>query len=244
MTLKIAICDDESKEVFRIHEYLQAFQIQHEIDCDVSEYYEPEKLLSEYSHNVSFHIIFLDVEMPGMNGLELAKQIRQCNEKRVQIVFISNYPRYMQDSFEVHPFHYLTKPLVENDFQKVMTQIVKYYEDSNIYKIVIHGEETEELVNIHEILYIEADKSKKGYLTFALPDRTLSGKGNLKDWEHELLPYHFMLCHRGILVNVNYIHFFKGNDIILTNGITLPLSRRQEKELRAIFSKRILTLKK
>lgn len=141
-----------------------------------------------------------------MNGIELAKRIRQHYDK------------------------------------KVLGQIVHDYEESRIYKLIVHDDDREELINIHEILYIEADKTRKGRLSFVLSEKTLSGRGSLKNWEQDLLPYNFLLCHRGILVNATHIHFFKGNSIILTNGVTLPLSRRQEKEIRALFSKRILTL--
>lgn len=243
MTLKIAICDDEAKDVEQIYTYLQNFEIRYDINFEISKFCSAKDILSEYDTTNPFHVIFLDVEMPDMNGIELAKHIRQHNDKRVQIVFVSNYPRYMRDSFEVHPFHYLTKVMTENEFQQVMWQIVQEYEESHVFKLIIQGRNGKaELVNIHDVLYIEAIKNKKGYLSFVLQNQVIQGKGNLKDWEKELVSYHFVLSHRSILVNVRHIHFFKENTIILTNGTVLPLSRRRQKDLKFLFSKRILTL--
>lgn len=242
MQLKIAICDDDIKDCSIIHHHLEHYGIQFDIDYQIREYTSAEQLLLDYNKSYPFHILFLDVEMPIMNGLELAKHIRQHKDKQVIIVFISNYPRYMQDSFEVHPFHYLTKPVNEQEFQKVMSQIVQEFETSTIHKVVIHEDKQEELVNINDLLYIEAQNGKKGQLSFVLSDKTLQSKGVLIDWEKELSPHHFILCHRGILVNINHIHYIKERNVVLKNGIILPLSRRKEKELRMLFSKHILTL--
>lgn len=242
MNLKIAICDDNEQDIDRIHTCLEQYEIRHDIDFEVSQYTTPKSLLLAYDVGSLFHVLFLDVEMPEMNGIELAKHIRYQKDSHTIIVFISNYPRYMQDSFEVRPFHYLTKPLQEKEFTKVMSRIIQEYEDSKIHKLIILEDKQEELINLHDLLYIEALKTKKGYLLYRLNDHSLQGKGNLKDLVQELAPYHFFLCHRSILVNISYIHYIRGNSITLKNGSYLPLSRRKEKELKALFSKRILTL--
>jgi DNA-binding LytR/AlgR family response regulator len=243
MLLKVAICDDEPKDANIISSYLQRFEIKEDIDFETSIFNQSKDLLQQCTHPGIFHILFLDVEMPNINGIELARLIRIIDQD-VKVVFISNYPHYMQDSFPVHPTHYLTKPLSETRFQDLMYQIIKEYEKSHIYKIILQTSQQEELVNINDIFYITSQKTKKGFLSFVINNVTLESRGNLKDWENELAPYHFISPHRGLLVNLNKIHYIKDTTIILDNGEILPLSRRKEKDFRSLFSRHLITINK
>lgn len=242
MTFKAAICDDDEKENSIIKSYLHSLELEQDMDFEISVFTNGNTLLSQYRKADAFHILFLDVEMPEINGLEVARQIRNLPDKQVKIVFISNYPEYMQDSFNVQAFHYLAKPLQYDTFKQLMYRIIKDYRDSHISKLLIQEDGIEELVYLDDILYIEAVKSQKSQLNFVLTNKTINARGTIYNWEEELKSHYFISPYRGLLVNINHVHFIQDSSLILSNGETIPLSRRKEKDIRTLFNKHVLTL--
>lgn len=242
MTYKIAICDDDLNAILSIHNLLKSLEIRYDMDYEISYFNNPNELLVHCTTSSLFHVVFLDIEMPGMNGLELAHHIRNNIDKQVKIVFVSNYPQYMQDSFPTNPYDYLTKPLQESDMEAIVKRLQKDYEDSHVYRAILHTNGKEEFVNIQDIFYIENETGFQHHLKFALKDRDISCIGNLKDWEKDLEKHHFVSPHRGVLVNLEHIHFINNGVITLTNKKTLPISRRQEQLLKPIFARRIYAI--
>ena len=243
MIMKVAICDDNVQEIQTIKKHLNLFEMEHDIDFEIMIYSSGEQLLKDYSGSRDFHILFLDVEMPGRNGIEIATAIRNAGNDTVRIVFVSNHPKYMQDSFNVQAFHYLQKPLLYNDFTEIMQRIIQSYQKSLTTKLLIQEDGTEELININDILYIEALKNKKNSLRFVLNDHEITTKGQLLDWKDSLEDYSFVTPYRGILVNMNHIHYINKDPLTLSSGMELPLSRRCDRSIRALFSKHILTIR-
>ena len=240
MELNIAICDDNPADITAIQSHLQTFQIQYNIDFYITLFENGQDLLDAHLSLNSYHIIFIDVEMPGLNGLEVAQEIRKRADYEVKIIFVSNYPKYMQDSFNVQAFHYLQKPLQYDTSCTLLNRIIQQYKDTHASTLILPHDDIEEVVLLKKIVYIEALKNQKETLKFVLTDKTIYVKGPLKKYETLLPQNNFASPHRGYYVNLEHIHFFKNDVIILSNKECIPLSRRSEKTIRALFSKRIL----
>lgn len=242
MTFRFAICDDDLNAITALHILLKNLEIRYDIDYEITPYNDPKKLLADYQTSGMFHAIFLDVEMPGMNGLELAHHLRNNVDKQVKIVFVSNYPQYMQDSFPTNPYDYLTKPLQESEIEKIVARLHKDYEDSFVYKAVIHADGTEEFLNIRDIYYIKTTEGLSRNLIFALKDSEIICRGNLNEWIKELAEHHFVSPHRSCLVNLEHIHFINNGIITMTNKATLPISRRQEQSFKSMFARSVYSI--
>ena len=105
MKLNIAICDDENYILTHTTSLIDIYQFQHlDTNLSVDCYTSGEALLKAYTQSRQYHIILLDIEMTGLNGIETARKIRNEIDRNVIIVFISSYPEYMQESFSVHPY--------------------------------------------------------------------------------------------------------------------------------------------
>ena len=242
MNLKTAICDDNLSDAEIIEHHIQIFEMQHDITFEHELYENSQELLTRYSRPGMYHILFLDVEMPELSGLELAKRIRALPDDRVKIVFISSYPEYMQNSFDVQAFHYLTKPVSYEQFCSVMNKIVLSYSHSSSCKIVISEGGNKRLLYLDDIIYLQTQKDNSNYLNIFLKGEKLVIRGVLSQWEKELQNHSFSSPKRGILVNLNHLTSYSGNSICLSDGTKLHISRRKEQEFKMLFSKHIITL--
>ena len=244
LNLNIAVCDDD--EIYRknIISCLDSYLIAQDNNLAYTEFSSGKALLKEFRKPDDFHVVFLDIEMPGIDGLKTAELIKTTVDRHTFIVFISNYPRYMQDSFRVHPFYYLVKPVSPARLFSIMDEIVHEINEQRLLYTLIREDETEKTVNIRDIRYIDVADGKRGILCFHFFDEKLLTKGKLADWEEKLADFHFLPCYRGILLNLSYIHYFQKHSAILDNGDTVPLSRSCEKKLRHDFLNNIVEMKK
>lgn len=244
LNLNIAICDDDPLYRRNLLYCLDSYLLSTDTDIRCTEFSSPQELLHSYQNEGDFHILFLDVEMPGLNGLELAKRIKSTIDRHVFIVFISNYPDYMQDSFRVHPYYYLIKPVSAEKVHQIMDEIIHEITEEQILYTLIQTDETEKTVNIKDIFYIDVSNGKKGILCFHFYDTVIQTRGKLTDWTDKLQEYYFIPCYRGILLNLLHVHYFQQHSAILENGECIPLSRSYEKKIRDTYLNNIVTLKK
>jgi DNA-binding LytR/AlgR family response regulator len=240
LILKVAICDDD--EVYRkdILHHLFEYMFKTDIELSISEYESGDALLSDYHSKGDFDLVFLDVEMPGKNGLKIADEIRNF-DKELYIVYVSSYPQYMQDSFKVHPYYYLSKPVTFENIAHVLSDIVDSVKDKNVLYSVINSNGDEIPVNIKRIIYIETLDSKSKTLIFHLNSEKIIGKGTISEWERKLNNCEFYLCNRNTLVSILNVKYIKGNEVVLNNSDVITMSRNKTKELKKKFSKLIIT---
>lgn len=242
MILNVAICDDDIESVTTMSNYLKKFEMNYDIDFKISMYTNGTELLSDYKSAGVFHVLFLDVEMPTMSGLEIAQAVRSLPDRNVKIVFFSNYPKYMQDSFNVRAFHYISKPLRYSNIEKIMKQLLSDLEASHVTKLLIKGDYSEELIAVQDIIAVNTIDARKRRLSILLTDRSISISGILNEWEEDLAKHHFIYANRKTLININHIHYIAEDGLVMSNQLKIPMSRRNEKQIRDLFSKRVLTL--
>ena len=152
--LRIAICDDSKVDVERLEAALSAL-CGYQIDYDV--YFGAVELLKyTLKHKENYHLYIFDIEMPGMTGLELAKEIRQGGSKAL-FVFLTGYSQYVMDVFDVFTFAYIQKPVTIEKLDPVLSRVVHYLEMIK-HDFVFHFRRNQFRVSCGDILYIE----KKG----------------------------------------------------------------------------------
>jgi DNA-binding LytR/AlgR family response regulator len=243
MLLKIAICDDEQNDLQVIKQHLHHYEMAHGIDFDISAFTSSTALLNNYTNPGDYHVLFLDVEMPQKNGLETANYIRRkVGDNLVKIVFVSNYPEYMQDSFNVQAFHYFPKPFNQKNFLTLMNLILTDIEKNHQTKLLVREDESEELVYINDILLISTQNAQKKEIKITMTDKEVCVTGRIGEWENDLKENGFISSARGYLVNLRHIHYIKDTSLVLDNGMSVPLSRRNAKEVKKCFHNKLLCL--
>ncbi len=236
MTFKIGICDDEISQVQIISDYLEKFSFKTDVEFLIDRFTDNNMLLKKYLNVKSpFHILFLDMEMPVRNGVELAQEIRKIPDQNVLIVFITNYPEYMQDSFDVQASQYFTKPISYELFEEKLSKLLSIIVNSEQNVVVLTSNGSSIVVNINDIVCIETMKKKGLKIT------TIGGEfftiEKLSTFENMLGGKHFIAVHRTCIANMRHIFKFNSDYLEFTNGKTVSVSRRKLPEIKNAFSK-------
>lgn len=219
MKLKAAICDDEGVQIQYLATILNAWADKNNYTVDILSFPSAEAFLFAYSEDKDFDLLLLDIEMKGLNGVELAKRIR-VQDARVQIIFITGYPDYMSEGYEVAAVHYLLKPVSGGKLEQVLDRAVKNLGGTEKYLMVRFDRQTE-YIPYSRIRYIEAQLQ---YVVIYTHTKEYRMKASLSDIEKEL-DDSFFRCQRSYIINLGQVQKIKSNCVLLKSGETIPISR-------------------
>ena len=224
--MRIAICDDEEK--FRVQEKNLIDRVSASMDIVVDTYAEGKKLLERFD-TLPYNLVFLDIEMPGMDGITLAREIRKRSTE-TQIVFLTGHVEYAIEGYEVNALRYLTKPVQEEKVKEVL----RYVLDASVSgKQLILREEGEDLIlKYADIYYMEAQNQ---YVMIYSEDGEHLIRASIGDFEEQLKSDGFYRIHRGYLVSLSKVKKLVKGEVIMQYGakeISLPVSRSNIKPLK------------
>ena len=128
------------------------------------------KLLQAHK-TTPFDIVLLDIEMPETDGMQIAKLLRDIDD-HLYIIFTTSYPEYMQDSFEVQPFQFLTKPISYDTIHRLFMNIIKKMNRNSLTIIVVDDDNEEYFISLNNIYYVSTAKEKKAHIKYHLADHT------------------------------------------------------------------------
>ena len=227
MRLKIAVCDDDAIQRGYLCEVAAAWAKREKHLLELRQYGRGEDFFFDYSEEKDFDILLLDVEMPGMNGIELAKKVRS-ESAVVQIIFITGYYEYFGDGFDVSALHYLLKPVDDGKLCPVLDRAVSNlsYRLRSIW--VVCGEGSVK-VALSDIIYVEAENVYVAVHTRAEKYRMRMALGKLA----EQLDETFFKVHRSFIVNLNHVQGISRGEVTMVNGDKIPLSRGMYGEVHA-----------
>lgn len=228
--LKIAICEDEVKQQEILEQYIDKILTEITKDYEILTFISGEELLENYPENVD--IFLLDIKMDKLNGMEIAKKIREIDKKEVEIIFTTSLVKYIQDGYEVRAYRYLLKPIKFDDLKKHLTSCIKEINEKKENYIVVNGKNDVYKINISHITYVEIQNKD---MTIHTIDKDYNIKMSIDKIEKELSRYNFFRCHKSFLVNISYIENIKQYIAILENKDEVPISRHRFKETKARF---------
>ncbi|MCI8300768.1 MAG: response regulator transcription factor [Lachnospiraceae bacterium] len=230
--INIAVCDDEKCMAEKIEKMAENFFRKKHTEISIIKYSSGEGLLKS---NERTEILFLDIGMRGMDGIETARRLRG-NGYDGFLIFITVLKEMVFQSFEVQPFDYLVKPVQEEHFEKTMERLVRSMQDrispEKVNLLVQKGCERN-IISFQELVCCEII-DRKVYLYLA--------SGEVIDYYESIeklekkLDGRFFRCHRSYLINLNYLKSYRNSTAYMANGKEIPVSRLRSKE----FSKVIL----
>lgn len=236
--LKIAICDDEKKLLNIIVPEIKAAFFRQHTDVQITAYESAVRLREDLFGGTRFQLIFLDISMPDMNGIILAQHLKKV-APQTMILFLSSHEETVFDAFKAAPFRFIRKRTFRSEIDGIVLDILATLNEQEIVRILLADKKGQFSVNPYEIIFAEA-ASRTCSLT------TVSGiietRTTFSSLEKELEPYGFLKIHRSILVNYRYIHSIKGNELLLDDGRSLPISKYRLQATKQNFQKLMQTV--
>lgn len=227
--MKIAICDDQLAHIDMLKPYINEFFRIKEMNVEIREFYSGTSILK---CEEIFDIIFLDIELGDISGIDIAKQLKEQNLNSV-IIVVTSYTEYLDDAMDLHVIRFLKKPVVQN---KVYSALEKALQEIN-EKFLTFSTRDNQIIRIksRDIIYVEA---KLKYVTVYTMSNTYYIKDPLKKVKTLLSSSDFAIPHNSFIVNMNHISKFRREEIILDMSgteVNIQVSNRKQPEFKRRF---------
>lgn len=222
MRYTVAIVEDHFDGIQQLSDYLHRFEKENDTQFDIVTFRDGDEITSDYE--AKYDIIFMDIEMNRLNGMDAARKIRQL-DREVIIIFVTHSSHYAIKGYEVEALSYLLKPVPYFAFQQEIKKSLDRLSKRTEKSLLLKTEKGTQRVNIKDIIYIE---TMSHYLIIHTAHTEYTIKSTLKRMEDELKDSNFTLCNSCYLVNLNAVTGVKG-DYVIINKKELKISRPRKK---------------
>lgn len=232
-TFRAAICDDNQKVLDIIYEQLQRAYNNHDFPIQFDKFFVAQDLLANLYSSVHYDILFLDIDMPTINGIDLCRKIRKITTD-ILVVFISSKEQLVFQSMEVQPFRFIRKNYFSEELPALIRDTIRELTELKGTVITMNELHSKKVysINIVKVLYIEVISK---YCKIITTTGEFQIQYRIKNLETLLSPYGFLRPHRSYLVNYRYIFSIQKDCLILDNNISIPLSRKCSTQIKEDF---------
>lgn len=219
--IKIAFCDDDTSVLNELQVLLDQYRIEHTREIIYTAFRSPFELLSEIEKGVRWDILFLDILMPGENGISVAKEIRRYDSV-AKIIFLTSSSEFAVESYTVSAYFYQIKPIPEENFFRLMDSVIFECEKTRQRSLILRCKSGITRINLEKLEYCEVTGRT---LMFHLENgEVLESTGSLDELCEKLAQYDcFLRPHRSFLVNMEYIQNISYKMIILDSLTEVPI---------------------
>ena len=227
--MRLAISDDEAAIRTQLRKKIGCGSI---LPCDteIAEFSDGTALINSHALN-PYDIIFLDIQMSGISGLETAHEIRKT-DKNVIIIFLTSYEQYVFHTFKIQTFDYIIKPIDDDTIQDVLTRAVEKYKEQH-YIIHFNWQDNAYALDVSDIVYIE---SYYRLVIFVTKDNKYDCIGKLDEYERRLSLYGFLRCHRNTIINMRHIKSIENTCITTNDNRSVKMSVRRKQDCLSSFN--------
>ncbi|WP_137656690.1 LytR/AlgR family response regulator transcription factor [Bifidobacterium moukalabense] len=219
----VAVVEDEPEAARRLGACLGEFSHRNPgVRFDVTVFPDPTRLLEGY--RPMWDIVFMDIEMPNMDGMSAARRLRAL-DGRVLLVFVTNMAQFAAKGYEVDALDYIIKPFSYNDFERKIRRAVAIRGEESASVMIVQRAGTQRVL-LRDIEYIEV---REHNLLYHTERGILTGTGTLQDVEGRLGDRGFLRCSKAFVVNSRHVAAVKGNELTLSSGESVTIGRTYRK---------------
>jgi len=223
--LKIILCDDDPQDTADLYQLLR-YELFDKEDFEVRSFSDGADLIRAVEQEPEFYadLIFLDIRMPQMNGMQTAQWLRD-RQLEADIIFVTGHSEYVYQGYEVHAYDYILKPMTAQKLEKVMTRYVKERHQESGERLLVSKNTGIDRVSLKHVCYFVSDK-RKVRAVMEPPYESVEFYRKLGELEEELQGNHFIRVHQSFLINTQKIQSRDKSGIWMANQDRIPVSRR------------------
>ena len=227
--MRIAICDDDKSICSQLENMIETYLLTNSIRGHIDVFYSAQSLQSFMKQEKSYDILFLDIEMEGMNGVELGYFLRdEMDNNQTEIIYISWESSYAMDLFKIRPADFIIKPLEKKRIESVLTQTLKHLSRKEAYFTYTYKGDLGR-IKLNEILYFSS-VGRKVYI------QTLGGSvefyGKLDEIIERLDQKYFWRIHKSCVINYYQSKKFEYAQVLMNDGTLLSISQKHRVDIR------------
>lgn len=233
MYIKAAVCDDEAVICSQVEQFVTEACHDINIQCDIDVFSSGEEVC-RILESEQYDILFLDIKLAGIDGVEVGRYIREeLGNETIQIAYISSETEFAMKLFDSRPINFIIKPL---DLSKIKKVIDKYIKIRNYDNLSFEYQKGSVLCKavLKDILYFESTGRKVKIVTDKYTDVFY---GSIKAIYPKLSGGNFLMIHKSIIVNYNYIIRYEYEKVTMADGTVMPVSQSKRKETRGLYMK-------
>ncbi len=219
--MNICICDDDKNIHDGINVLLRDY-IGTKETFEIFDFFSGEELLENLAEK-NFDIIFLDIEMKELSGMQVAEKIREI-KKDIIIIFISSHPNYVFEAFRFEALHFIVKPIKTDEFNEVFKRAMSKYTLLN-NTVNLKWQNERYSIRVNDIVYVEGYRR---HITVHTIKDDFEAIGKIPEIMKTLEPHGFLRVHQGFIVNMDYIKRFDHADIIMYDDSKVMISVRKK----------------
>ena len=228
--IRVAVCDDEVHILKELSQQIEAAFQKRSLQVFLRSFNQAEELLREWDTE-AFDVLFLDIEMPNMDGVEFGHYLRD-RKLHPCIVYVSNLENRVYETFSIAPLRFIRKSHFLDEIDDAVSAIFEWWKAQQQKKLIITERNKIISLAIDSILYIESCAKMQNIVTVS---ETYRVKNPISEFEEKLIKNRFFRPHKGFLVNYQYIERVESDRLLLQNGTEIPISRRKATETKQIY---------
>jgi len=240
--IRMVFCDDELSVLNQLSILIDKYRVERKLEIEYAAFHSPLDLLAELEKGMEVDVIFLDVLMPGENGIEVAKEIRE-HDNNVKIIFLTSSSEYAVQSYAVNAYFYQMKPIWEDSFFRLMDSVVAECKEVEQFDIVLKCKHGITRIKLDKLKYVEV--MGRTLLLYMENGQVYERGGSLEELQSQLQSYQmFLRPHRSYLINMGYIQNITSKTIIMDDLLEIPIPHGRYSDVKNQYLEYIFHRKK
>lgn len=228
--MKIAICDDNLNIVDEVKNLLDEYALSKNLSLDISTFNDGQAVLES---DERFNIAILDVEMPGCNGIELGKILREKN-RHIVLMYITSHKKYLDEALNLNAARFFEKPIDSKRFYDGLDNALKRIDNTTI-KLFLKEDNASVRINANDIIYVEIEPIGHRKTKIVTEEKTYISSNKIVFWEEHLISSLFVKTHKSYIINMEYITKYENNTLQLDGKYNIPISRNYQSSVHKAF---------
>ena len=228
--MKIAICDDNLNIVDEVKNLLDEYALSKNLSLDISTFNNGQAVLES---DERFNIAILDVEMPGCNGIELGKILREKN-RHIVLMYITSHKKYLDEALNLNAARFFEKPIDSKRFYDGLDNALKRIDNTTI-KFFLKEYNASVRINANDIIYVEIEPIGHRKTKVVTEEKTYISSNKIAFWGEHLISSLFVKTHKSYIINMEYITKYENNTLQLDGKYNIPISRNYQSSVHKAF---------